>query len=90
MLTVVLGKAKAGTQQERNTRRLEWQYPEGIRVIGEYWPIGGEYDLIIVAEAEGVPATAAVAAWRDVFDFTVIPVITAEEGLQLIKQMMPK
>jgi hypothetical protein len=29
---------------------------------------------------------SAIADWDDVFDFTVLPAVSAEEGLQLAKQ----
>lgn len=38
MLVIAMGKVKAGTLQERLARRVEWQYPEGMRVVAEYWP----------------------------------------------------
>jgi len=89
MLFVAMGKPKAGTPQERIARRAQWQYPEGMRAVAEYWPIGGEYTVITIAEADSIaPIMAVVTAWADVFDFTVTPAVTAEEGLRLAQQMM--
>lgn len=31
---------------------------------------------------------AAIAAWSDVFDFTITPAVTAEKGLRVVQQMM--
>ena len=88
MLFVSLAKVKAGTQEERMARRAQWQYPEGIRVVGEYWPVGGEYAVVTIAEADNLaPVMAAIGAWSDVFDFTITPAVTAEEGLRLAQQM---
>ena len=47
MLFILMGKPRAGNPQERIARRLQWQYPEGLRVVAEYWPQGGEYAVII-------------------------------------------
>ena len=90
MLFVSLGKPKAGTTpQERIARRAKWQFPEGARLVAEYWPIGGEYTVITIAEADSIaPLMAAIVAWADVFDFTVHPAVTAEEGLRLAQQML--
>ena len=91
MLFVALGKTKAGTFEERVTRRAQWQYPDGMRLVAEYWLQTGHPSVIAIAEAESVaPIMAAIAAWEDVFEFTVVPAITAEEGLKLAKQMMQK
>lgn len=84
MLFVAMAKVKAGTTQERIARRAQWQYPEGMQVLAEYWPVGGEYSVITVAEADSVaPILAAITAWEDVFTFTVTPALSAEEGLRL-------
>ena len=89
MLVVAMGKVKAGTLQERLARRAEWQYPEGLRVVAEYWPQSGEYAVITIAEADSaLPILAAIAPWSDIFEFTVAPVVTAEEGLRAAQQML--
>ena len=89
MLFVSMAKVKAGTQQERIARRLQWKYPEGLRPVAEYWPIGCEYAVISVVEADSTASImTALSAWNDVFDFTVAPVVRAEEGLEWAKQMM--
>ena len=89
MLFVAWAKLKAGTMEERLSRRAQWQYPEGLRVIAEYWPIGSEYRVICIAEADSIaPIMAAVAPWDDIFDFTITPAVIAEEGLELAKQIM--
>ncbi len=89
MLFVTLLKPKAGTSKERITRRAQWQYPQGMRMVAEYWLQTTDPAVISVCEAESVaPIMVALAEWDDVFDFTVVPAITAEEGLQLAKQMI--
>ena len=89
MMFLSIGKAKAAsTTKQRVARRLNWNYPAGMRVIGEYWLQGNDPTLITVVETENVASImSAVADWDDVFDFTVLPAISAEEGLQLAKKM---
>ena len=89
MLFVALLKVRAGTSKERVARRVEWQPPEGIRPVGEYWLQTNDPKVILICEADSIdPIFAMSAAWDDVFDITVIPAITAEEGLKLAKQMI--
>jgi len=90
MLFVTMCKAvKAGTMQERIARRTKWKFPEGMKVLAEYWPIGGDYKVIIISEGDDIaPAMAAIAAWDDVLTFTITPAVEAKEGLRLAQQMM--
>jgi hypothetical protein len=44
--------------------------------------------LIAILETQDVGALmSAVADWDDAFDLTVLPAMTADQGLQLAKQM---
>ena len=89
MLFVSLLKVRSGTMKERMTRRVGWQYPDGMRPVAEYWLQTPDPAVISIAEADSVaPIMAVVAQWDDVFDITVFPAVTAEEGLQLAQQMM--
>ena len=89
MLFVSIGKAKAAsTTKQRVGRRVNWKYPADMRVIGEYWLQSNDPTLITIVETESVASImSAVAAWDDVFDFTVLPAMAAEEGLRLAKQL---
>ena len=89
MLLVSIAKVKAGTESERLKRRAQWKYPEGMRVLAEYWPIGSEYAAITIAEVDDIAAAmASVVAWNDVFDLTITPAITAEEGLAVAQRLL--
>lgn len=89
MLFVSLLKVRSGTMKERMARRVGWQYPDGMRPVAEYWLQTPDPAVILIAEADSVaPIMAVVAQWDDFFDITVIPAVTAEEGLQLAQQMM--
>jgi hypothetical protein len=89
MLFVALGKVRAGTVQERTARRLEWRYPEGAKVVAEYWLQTQDPNVITVFEADTIaPIMAATTPWDDVFDFTIVPAVSAEEGLEIARHMM--
>ncbi len=89
MLFVSIGKSKsASTTKQRVARRMNWKYPAGLRVVGEYWLQSNDPTLITIVETENVASImTAIADWDDVFDFTVLPAMAAEEGLQLAKQI---
>ena len=92
MLFVSLLKRRAGaapvSPAETIARRAAWQYPEGVRPVAEYWLQTCDPEVIAVFEADSVaPVMATTMAWADLFDITVVPAITAEEGLRLAQQM---
>jgi hypothetical protein len=65
-------------------RRAAWQYPDGVKVIAEYWPVWGEYQVVTAFAAEAfAPIMEVEFEWNDVFDVTVVPAISAEEGLRI-------
>ncbi len=89
MLFVSLGSVRAGTDRERIARRTQWSYPPGLKMVAEYWLQTDNPKIVTIAEADDVGAIfAATAAWDDVFSFTVVPAVTAEQGLAMAKQMV--
>ena len=89
MLFVAQLEVTGGTPAERIARRAEWQYPEGVNVIAEYWLQTDGYSVISIMEADSnEPIFAISAQWGDVFNIKVSPAITGEQGLQLAQQMM--
>jgi hypothetical protein len=89
MLFVALLEVSGGTQAERTTRRVEWQYPEGIKPVAEYWLQDDHYTVVSIFEADdNAPIFAISSQWGDVFNIKVVPAVTAEQGLKLAQQMM--
>jgi len=89
MLFVTQLEVTGGTPAERIARRAEWQYPEGVNVIAEYWLQTDGYSVISIMEADSNESIFAISAqWGDVFNIKVSPAITGEQGLQLAQQMM--
>jgi hypothetical protein len=65
-------------------RRAAWHYPEGVKVIAEYWPVWGDYQVITAFAAESfAPIMEVEFEWNDVFDVTVVPAVSAEEGMRI-------
>jgi hypothetical protein len=65
-------------------RRAGWQFPDGLKVISEYWPLSGEYQVVTLFSAESVaPLMEVEFEWDDVFDMTVTPAVSADEGLRI-------
>ena len=80
--------ATAPALEELIARRAQWQYPEGAQPVAEYWLQTPDPAVIMLIEADGVaPMMAIRAAWGTFFDITMIPAITAAEGLRLAGQM---
>lgn len=89
MLFVALLKVRAGTVQERTARRLEWKAPEGSKILAEYWLQTPDPNAIVVSEADHISQIWAMTmGWDDVFDISVYPAVDAQEGIELLKQML--
>ncbi len=89
MLFVALGTVRAGTDRERIARRVTWSSPPGMKQIAEYWLMTDSPKVISIAEADDIaPIMASTSAWDDVFSWTVVPAVTAEQGLEMAKKMM--
>ncbi len=68
-------------------RRLDYRLPEGMEAVAEYWV---EPDtVVLVFETDSNAAiTALTSAWDDVFEMTIAPAMTAQDGIALAKEMM--
>ena len=65
-------------------RRAAWQYPSGIRVIAEYWPLASSPQVVSIFSADDYASLAELLfEWTDVFDIDIHPAVSAEEGLQV-------
>ena len=91
MLFITLCNVRGGTFNERLARRIDWVPPDGIHVIAEYWLSTRAPHIVMVVEADSAAQIlAANAEWDDIFDITVHPAVTAEEGLQLARARRDK
>ncbi|MDX9821283.1 MAG: hypothetical protein RBT20_05080 [Syntrophales bacterium] len=62
-----------GDEREVRTRKVGWEWPEDVKVIGEYYDLQGCRTIYVVqTDAKGL--IAARAAWIDVLKFEIFPV----------------
>ena len=65
-------------------RRASWQYPKGIQVIAEYWPLSSAVTVVSIFSADSFESVMEVELeWSDVFDIDVHPAVGADEGLRI-------
>ena len=90
---VMLLRWKQGlTRDQRDgalMHRAGWNYPAGVKLIAEYWPAAEDPAVVSIFQADNYAALMEVAfTWGDTFDITVIPAISAEEGLKIGPDVM--
>lgn len=65
-------------------RRASWQYPKGIRVIAEYWPLSSAVTVVSIFTADSFEQVMELELeWSDVFDIDIHPAVGADEGLRI-------
>ena len=90
MLFVALLKPRGTTTfQEGVARRLQWDYPQGVRVLGEYWLETESPRVVSVMEADGMDAFGQIRMhWNDMFEIEVFPAVTGEQGMEMARRDM--
>ncbi len=90
MLFVMLLKTKPGaTFQEGGARRLQWEYPEGLNVLAEYWLETDSPRVVSIVEVDDMGAFGATRmAWGDLFEIEAYPAVTGEQGMAMLRQAM--
>ena len=90
MLFVALLRTRPGTSfQEGGARRLQWQYPEGLNVLAEYWLETESPRVVAIMEADSMAPFGEIRMiWGDLFDIEVFPAVTAEQGMEMLRQSM--
>jgi hypothetical protein len=72
------------------SRRASWQYPAGIRLIAEYWPMGAGPNVVSIFSTDNPESIMEIyLEWSDIFDIEVHPALSAEDGLRVGAQVMP-
>lgn len=65
-------------------RRAAWQYPKGVRVIAEYWPLSSAVTVVTIFTADSFEQVMELELeWSDVFDIDIHPAVAADEGLRI-------
>jgi hypothetical protein len=85
LLTTIPGT----TFQEGGARRLQWSYPEGINVLGEYWLETDSPRVVAIMEAQDMEPLGAIRMdWGEMFQIEVYPAVTAEQGMEMLRRAM--
>lgn len=62
-------------------RRAEWQYPQGVNLIGEWWRANAP-QIVSVFEADSYdPILALSVEWGDFMEISIAPATTPDAGL---------
>jgi hypothetical protein len=70
-------------------QRAGWQYPEGVKVIAEYWPAAEDPAVVSIFRADDFGALMEIdLTWGHIFDITILPAISAEDGLKVGPEAM--
>ena len=68
---------------------MQWQYPEGLNVLAEYWLETESPRVVAIMEADSIaPFGEITMVWGDLFDIEVFPAVTAEQGMEMLRQSM--
>ncbi|WP_135611615.1 DUF3303 domain-containing protein [Methanococcoides sp. AM1] len=74
--------------KEVEERYSTWEFPEGIKVIGE-WIDLSSCRTVLIYDAENAEAYAAATfPWRDIFYFDSFPVMEASEVMKFMTEHM--
>lgn len=93
MKFIALWSLKEGVDQAKLAqmmgRRAEWKFPEGIKLIAEYWSSKSKPAVVSIFEADAAAAlTINSVAWIDAMEADIFPVATWEEGLQALTRYL--
>jgi len=73
-------------------RRLQYETPEGVHTVFEYWPAGASPDLPAVVGVYEMsdlgPMMETELIWGEYFDIKILPAISAEDGLKMGADIM--
>ena len=95
MLYVMTLKWQQGLSREQRDgalmRRAGWNYPNGVKVHGEYWPSSESLAVVSVFETDDSAALMELGfTWGDVFQIEITPAVTAEDGLRIGPEVMAR
>ncbi len=70
-------------------QRMQWEYPEVVKLLGEYWLSTNDPSVINIYEVDRYELIMEMrATWDDAFDINVFSATTAEEEMEWIKKAM--
>ena len=89
LFVALLTTRGGGTFQEGAARRLQWQYPEVVNLLAEYWLETEAPRVVSVIEAQSMDPFGQIRMdWGDMFEIEVFPAVTGEQGMEMARQAM--
>ena len=89
MFVALLKTRGTATFQEGVARRLQWDYRQGVRVLGEYWLETESPRVVSIMEADGMDAFGQIRMhWNEMFEIEVFPAVTGEQGMEMARRAM--
>ncbi len=71
-------------------RRAQWKYPDGMKVLGEYW-LASSPAVVLIFEADSyLPIMELGMTWGDVFEINCAPAVTSDDGLKFGPEIMAR
>jgi len=65
-------------------RRVAWEYPKGITLIAEYWPMSSNVNVVSIFTTDSAEAIMELEfEWSDAFDVDIIPAVSVDDGLRI-------
>jgi hypothetical protein len=72
-------------------RRASWQYPAGITLIAEYWPLSAQVTVVSIFSTDDFGAVMELSLeWNDVFEINIYPATAWDQGLALGGEIFPR
>lgn len=95
MIYLWLASWKPGLSREQMdgalVRRSSWSYPEGMKLLGEYWLGGHRPAVISIFETSDYSTIMEMnITWGDVFEIACHPACTPEQGLEWGPSMLAR
>jgi hypothetical protein len=95
MLYTMLLSWKPGLDRQQMdealVRRSRWSYPEGTKMVGEYWLGTHSPAVVSVFEvSDFAPIMEMQMTWGDLFDIVVVPTTTPEEGMRIGPEILQR
>ena len=89
MFVMLLSTKPESTFQEGGARQLQWECPEGMNVVAEYWLETDAPRVVSIVEADSMAPFGAIRlAWGDLFEIEAFPAVTGEQGMEMLRQAM--
>lgn len=86
MLFMMICTWAPGDEREVRTRRANWEWPEDVKVVYEFFDLQGCRTIYVVqADAKGL--IAARAKWMDLLFFEIFPVYPLGKTKEALKEI---